>query len=76
MTMKTTSAGRLLPFYALCRVRKFRGGRRPLWHARLDETDAAPGVVGAGSTADLAIRDLQEQLRRLKARSLDPRKDL
>ncbi len=47
----------------LCR--KLRGGKHTLWHA-FHPTDVSPGtkVIGAGNTADNAIKDYQAQWRR------------
>ena len=47
---------------------KVKGGKRPLWHARLHSDYVASfgikgRIVGASSTADGAIRDFQEQFR-------------
>lgn len=50
---------------------KFRGGRKPLWHALLsvnyNRTVGMNGYVGAGNTADNAIKDYRKQA---KAHSL------
>lgn len=62
-----------VPFYRTCTCNKVVGGKRPLWHARFT-SEAFLGMtrngfsggepVGAGNTADNAIKDLAEQVRR------------
>ena len=62
-----------IPFYHTCTANKVVGGKRTLWQARLT-SEAFLGMcrnglsgsepVGAGNTADNAIRDLAEQVRR------------
>ena len=47
------------PFYHTVSCTKVSGGKRSLWQAR------KPGVelIGAGNTADNAIKDLQKMIR-------------
>lgn len=52
------------PFYLGVTCRKVIGGKNPLWHAYMKDTVSI--YVGAGNTADNAIRDLQKQLRDTK----------
>ena len=40
---------------------KCRGGKKPLWQAHHPDHR---GIVGAGNTADNAIKDFQKQLQR------------
>lgn len=57
-------------FYRQVYVEKIRGGKKPLWRARfkagvfswLAEVGGR-NYVGAGNTADNAIKDLQKQFR-------------
>lgn len=49
------------PFYRQVVCNKVLGGIRPLWQARL--TNVTSNLCGAGGSADLAIADLQKQLR-------------
>ena len=55
-----------VPFYRNVTCTKVMGGKKPLWNA---QTMLAVGprrdIIGAGNTADNAIRDLQRQLGRL-----------
>ena len=60
------------PFYRYAVCSKVLGGKRSLWHARLTEEGKKAfldrNIVGAGGTADLAIRDLQKTINLLKRR--------
>jgi hypothetical protein len=47
-----------MPKYIELVITKCRGGKRSLWNAR---HPAVPHVVGAGNTADNAIRDWYKQ---------------
>lgn len=48
-------------FYQCCYVTKARGGKSPLWHARMNDNTIR--YTGASSTADGAIKDLRKQVR-------------
>lgn len=65
------------PFYSACVCTKVSGGKKPLWQARFDSTLVEKGrgleaiaslcsrlgrLIGAGGTADLAIKDLKKQI--------------
>jgi len=62
------------PFYRKVIVTKCNGGKRTLWHARISELAkcekeyAGSHACGAGNTADNAIKDLAEQIRRWNKR--------
>jgi hypothetical protein len=62
-------------FYRQVYVTKVLGGKRSLWQARMNESPIDPtyglpsNVCGAGNTADNAIKDLAEQMRRFRART-------
>ena len=61
----SASGEKTVPFYISCDVRKIIGGKRPLWQARRLEST----LVGAGSTAENAIRDLQRQFNRTQKKA-------
>ena len=50
----------------LCR--KVQGGKRTLWHAKHPDHN----IVGAGNSADNAIKDFQSQLRLTRKQTLPP----
>lgn len=52
------------PFFRKVVCVKAKGGKRPLWHARLNaDNDFVGSPCGAGNTADNAIKDLAKELR-------------
>jgi len=57
------------PFYRDVICKKVMGGKRPLWQAHHFEIE---NLCGAGKNAELAILDLQKQVRfvKMRARSL------
>jgi hypothetical protein len=60
------------PFYRKVTCEKVLGGTHALWQAKLKLTGETWGttaqtLTGAGGTAELAIKDLQAQLRELDA---------
>ena len=62
----------MIPFYRKVTCNKVIGGkRRPLWQARHENYQ---NVCGAGNTADNAIKDLAEQVRRYNRRVAEERK--
>jgi hypothetical protein len=52
------------PFYTGVVVTKIKGGKNSLWQARKADSFFNRHITGAGNTADNAIKDLQDQIRR------------
>ena len=58
------------PKYQQLVCRKVCGGKRPLWQAEFrHKPENIPTIVGAGNTADNAIKDYQRQWRWLASHS-------
>jgi ribose 5-phosphate isomerase len=59
-----------MPFYMGVECKKICGGKNSVWHARKPGIVNVLGdmIVGTGSTAELAIADLQKQARNRFAR--------